>query len=354
MSAVSDYAFINANLRGKLSQILSLDFLLDSATAKDLYTLLANLKDTPFDYLADIYHRTADIKSCEKALKDQELQLIKYLYKNSPKGAKNFAFALASKYEIENIKQIIRLWFDLMVRGRSIDKITPYLNRETVLHTILVDPILNAQAASEVVKLFSLTPYYEIFKNHFEEAVSDKTLYNFETQLDRHYYSILVDSLSTLNVQDKKIATKYVGTLIDIENLNQIVRLSYYFKFSKEQIVNQIIQGGNILNQTAVKKITSQDELEAIEILKSYYGKYLEDLSASNSKDYLFSALLKIQTISLTMLEEMAFKALTSEPFSIGVMIAYLIKKTLELRRIATLINAKYYNIPYAQLKELL
>lgn len=354
MDAVNDYAFINANLRGKLSHILSLDFLLECASSKDLPTFFSALKNSPFNYLCDIYHNTADIKSCEKGLRENELEIIKYIYKKSPLTIQPFMQAIIARYEIDNIKELSRLWFDQNIRGRSIDKVALYINKDVVLHPIPIDPILNAATPQEVVGLFAQTPYAHLFKTHFETSIEEKSLYFFETDLDNYYYGLLIDSLSTLNTLDKKIATRYVGTLIDIENLNRIVRLSYYFAFSKEQIVAQILLGGTILNQSGIKKISDMEPFDVVEILKVHYGKYLLDIKGIDQKRWLFAALLKIQEISFLLLEKQAFKALSCEPFSIGVIIAFIIKKTIELRRLSTLINAKYYNLSYQRIKELL
>lgn len=51
MGRVSEYSFISANLRAKISRILDAEFLLKCAEAKDLETLLMTFKDTDFAFL---------------------------------------------------------------------------------------------------------------------------------------------------------------------------------------------------------------------------------------------------------------------------------------------------------------
>ena len=87
MGRVSEYSFISANLRAKISRILDAEFLLKCAEAKDLETLLMTFKDTDFAFLQEVYHKTADIKTCEKEVLDNEIASMKTMVQNNIKSS---------------------------------------------------------------------------------------------------------------------------------------------------------------------------------------------------------------------------------------------------------------------------
>ena len=107
MGRVSEYSFISANLRAKISRILDAEFLLKCAEAKDLETLLMTFKDTDFAFLQEVYHKTADIKTCEKEVLDNEIAYNSYLFKHTKGAVRRFCESLALRYEADILKHTV-------------------------------------------------------------------------------------------------------------------------------------------------------------------------------------------------------------------------------------------------------
>lgn len=351
MGRVSEYAYISANLRAKISRILEPSFLLKCAEAPDLETLLSAFKETDFAFLQELYHRTADIKTCEKQILDNEIAYNSYLFKHTKGVVRRFCEALAIRYEVDLLKDVLRLWFDRTVRHRNIDEYTPYLHRETIVHPLPIDPILNAENPQTVLMLLSSTPYGKVLEPVIDAVVEQETVYMAETAVDAWCFRQLREAAESLAKPDREAALGYVSLLIDIENLNRIARLKHYFRFDSDQICAMLLPGGRRL---PVKKSLLGDGFE--NQFGALIEKYFSDLGEikAPSDASAFDRLLTAESISAQMREKQVQKALCGNPFSIGMIIAFFIRKRLEIQRVITLLNAKYYRLGKERIKELL
>lgn len=353
MSRASDYDYIQANIRGKLSNLLSEEFLLDCARSKDLESLLVAFNETPFSFLRDLYFQTADLKSCEKKLKENELAAIENIYKKTSGAVADFCKVLSLGYEIEKLKELLRLWFDRAVCKHSIDALTPYISRDKIIHDIPIDPILNAADFRQVVDFLKGLPYFELLNAVVDKIETDQTIYNAEMALDNYYFFSLNEAVSHLSSSDRGIAAHYVGTLIDIENLNRLVRLNSYFQFTKKELLSHLLPGGNLLSLHDPIFKEESNTIDWNSLFQKNFSNYFSD-DYSLDHDNLLQILSHVEWLGKQIREHHVFKALSANPFSIGIIIAFFIRKKTEIRRIITLLNAKYYRLPYERVKDLL
>lgn len=352
MGRVSEYSFISANLRAKISRILDAEFLLKCAEAKDLETLLMTFKDTDFAFLQEVYHKTADIKTCEKEVLDNEIAYNSYLFKHTKGAVRRFCESLALRYEADILKDVLRLWFDRTVRHRNIDEYTPYLHREPIVHTLPIDPILNADSPEAVAELLSSTPYGKVVASVLREAADTETLYGVETAVDAYVFRQMKESAEKLPPPDRRIAKEYTGLLIDIENLNRTVRLKHYFQFDSASIRAQLLPGGRRLPIRA-DFLADGFEEDVGGLVKRVFPD-ADGGSVGETTAPHFDRLLFVETVASGLKEKQAQKALGGNPFTVGTVIAFFILKRVEIRRIITLMNAKYYRLEKERIKELL
>lgn len=350
MKSIAQYSYIMANLRAKISNILDLDYFLKCADVEDLETLLLQFKDTEFSFLQDLYHQTADLKSCEKKLKESEIAYNSYIYKKCTGSIQDFCKALAIEYEVELLKEVFRLWFDRVVRGENINEHTPYLNRKPILHHIPIDPILNAESFEAIVKILASTPYGTLLKPSIETVEESQTIYPAEILLDNFYFLTLRETAQKLEKEDRVVALDYISSLIDIENLNRIIRLDFYFNYTAVQVYKELLDGGKRLNLKN-PLLLKEEKININAIFQSLFSSYL---SSEEEATGLLEKLDLVERVDSKMREHQALKALMGDPFSVGIIIAFIIRKKIEIRRGITLINAKYYRLPYDRIKELL
>lgn len=350
MKSIARYAFIIANLRAKISYILDPDFFYRCAELKDLDSLLAQFKGTEFEFLQEVYHRTGDIKSCEKKLRENELYYNSYLYKKTTRDIQAFCRSLAVEYEVDLLKELLRMWFSRAVRHENISALTPYLNREVILHPLPVDPIVNAPDFVSIAHLLSGTPYSKVLLHASEAVEAADSVYPAELQLDAFSYQTMLEGARGLHTDDRSIAMDYVATLIDLENLNRMVRLEAYYHFNRRQIVAQLLPGGKRLSLKS-PLLAEGDSIDINLIFQKVFSAFLKHSEKSTTP---LEKLQQVRDIEQKALELQAQRALVGDPFSIGVIIAFIIRKKIEIQRAMTLINAKYYRLPAERVRELL
>ena len=138
------YAFINAKLRTRISKILPEQFIRQLVRARSLAESVQMLGETDFAPVQKIYERTGDIKTAELELLRKELSIYLELENLVEEEIRGFVHALTERFEVENLKNALRLWFDRRVRGRNIDYARGYLLRRRIHHAIDLDGLIDA------------------------------------------------------------------------------------------------------------------------------------------------------------------------------------------------------------------
>ena len=345
IAEVGRYALINAKLRARISKILSDDFFSSLIKCHTLGEMLNFLRPTSFGDLAPVYEQTGDLKSVEMALYRREAGLFRELEPSLPAAVLPVVRAFAAGYEIENLKNALRLFFDHTYRKRIIDDSVHYLMRERVLHEIPFETIINGSTLDEVAQSLAATPYGDTIRNSIADVDRLQSLFPLSAALDRYYYRQLTDVISTLDTRDKIVALRLVGIEIDLQNISWIIRFRTFYNLPYEAMLTLIIPGGFTVKGSTLQDIyRSQhmsDDLEAM-IRKNYPG--IAALIGSPSADQP-SRLTTIERILERITLEEVRRIMRGYPFTIGIILAYFILKRLEIRRIRTVLNAGFFNI---------
>ena len=143
------YAFINAQLRARISKILPEEFPRQMAGAASLAEAAQMLAGTPFAAAEAAYTRTGDIKMAELELLRAEVELYREIEGRVEGQVRELVYALATRFEVEELKGALRLWFDARVRGRRIEGSQGYLLRERIHHALDLDRIVGASSLLE-------------------------------------------------------------------------------------------------------------------------------------------------------------------------------------------------------------
>jgi V/A-type H+-transporting ATPase subunit C len=353
-SQVRRYAFINAKLRARLTKLLDekvIDRIIEAPTIDDA---LLFLRGTSFSTLENLYNTTGDLKAGELELFRQEVHLYIELKKYVDGEVLEIVRALALNYEIETLKNALRLFFDRTVRGRSIDDQMRYLFTERIEHEIDMLKIAAAENLDRVVDLLSDSPYADIVKQHREAVVGEKTLFPLEIALDRFYHVNLLDSIRGLSGKDRGVARRLIRIEIDLLNINWIIRFRSLYKLPLERTLQYIIPSGFTIDQAAVKEAYASEKVVGIlqGIVKKKYPSLAALLTAPPGDTN--SRLLLIERILQEILMIEVRKILSGYPFSIGIILAYFILKRNEIRRLTAVLNAKQYKLTKQRIREAL
>ena len=340
---ISKYSFINAKLRARISKILPGELFSQVARASSVDAALALLRETSFAPIEQTYARTGDLKQVELDLLKNEIDLYRQIHTYLPSGPGLMVEALLCRFEIDNLKNAIRLFFSNNIRKSFDPEGAHYILYERIIHKLPIDLIINAGNFSEVSGLCKESPYGKIINQHSHDVESGGSLFPLESALDLFYYKNLLDAINRLDSGDRDIALRLTGVEIDLQNIAWMIRFRQFYNLPRKQILSSIIPGGISFNKPDAEKFLDSDNMTlAIQDLVKKTHPGLSSILASQRSDST-SQLLLIDRILNEIRKHEVQKILTGYPFTIGIILAYFVLKTEELKKIRILLNAKQY-----------
>ena len=344
-SKVRKYGFINAKLRARFTKFLDerlIDQIMDAPTLTDALILLRN---TPFSDLEQAFNQGGDLKLVELVLFKHEVDLYQDIQRYLHGEVLDVVRALALYGEIENVKNALRLFFDRVIRGRDIEDASRYLYTSVIEHNIDARLVSHAENLDEAVGLLAESPYGPILDRHRDFIEKEKSLFKFEMALDRYYYKNLIEKVETLKGRDKAIALRIVGIEIDLLNVNWVIRFRNFYKLPQTDVLGLTVPHGYTLDQEALMEVYASENITRIlkNIVTKRYPSLAVFLTYEASDAYARILLIEQVLDQILMLE--VRRILSGYPFSIGTVLAYFILKRRDIRRAATALHGKQYNV---------
>ena len=340
---LTKYALINAKLRGRISRILPEETFDQLSKAPSLDAALALLRDTAYAGLESIYATTGDIRFAELELLRLEIGLYTEISSQVHINTRPVVQALLGRFEIDNLKNALRLYFDRRVRGRNVEPGIHYVLHEKILHDVPIGAILNAGSLDEIAGVCRNTPYGEMIRRYSPPVEAEGSLFGLEVALDHYYYATLLDAQAQLSAQDKEIAHRLIGTEIDLQNISWIVRFKSYYHLPPEAVLSALVPGGQSLRGIRYDELYNASD--AASVLQDFVRKRYPGLStllASAAADS--TARLRILQQMLSEIRRLEVqRILSGYPFTIGIVLAYFFLKADEMARVRGLLNAKHY-----------
>lgn len=341
------YAFVNAKLRTRISKILPEAFIQQLVRARSLAESVQLLADTGFAPVQKIYEQTGDIKTAELELLREELSIYLELERSVEEEVRDFVRALSERFEIESLKNALRLWFDRRVRGRAVEDARAYLLRRPIHHDIDLDGIIDADTLEQVADRLGRTPFAPIVRQQAAAVMEGASLFPLELALDRYLYSRLIQATDQLSTRDRAIARRLLGVEIDLQNVGWLIRFKNFYSLAEDRALGYTLPGG--LNLTAELMRESYAAERTDREISAVVGRRYPEIAAllgSQEQSKFTTRLTMIERILEQIMAIEVRKILTGYPFTIGIVLAYFILKTNEIRKIMTVLNAKFYDWP--------
>ncbi len=351
---LTKYAFVNATLRARISKLISDDIFLQMAHAGSLEEVLTLLRETSFSDLEELYEKTGDLLVIEQKMLIDEIALYTSLEKYLHKETVQFVKTLLLRFEIDNLKNALRLFFDRVFRKRPVENLVHYLIHRTIYYEVSLDVIVNANDFGEIIQVLSNTPYGAIIKDNRSVVEEEQTLFRLEIALDHFYYNRLQEMIHKLSKKDTALASRLIGVEIDLQNINWIIRFRNFYSLSMDEAIPLLIPTGNTVDIKHLKSIyASQNVSSQLEhIVKKGYPGMTTLLTAPTSD--ASSRFVLIERVLDEIMKQEVKKILSGYPFTIGIVLAYFILKGSEIRRLRTIMHAKQYTIAQERIEGLL
>ena len=362
MGKVSDYAFINGKLRARIGLMKYASYVDEMIKAPSMVELVGVLRNTRHKGLADAYDRTGDLQMVELALLEEEIEthheIASYL-----KGRKgDFVNVILEKVELDNLKNALRLWFSNVVREHQISYRSGYLYKDRIVHEINYDRIINATDYKGVLDAVSKTPYAKVFKEYSFEDISQNGLFSLEIALDHEWFRRVFSAMGNLSSEDRMVAHRIYMVDCDLKNILLFIRYYYYYSnVSIASLSGVLIPFGYVYTEMKDKGVLKlKAPLETVRsIVRRKYPSLLESLAdirknddELTSRDENARHIIQMEDyLNLTRRKEFS-RILSGNPFTIGVILAYLFLYKDENALIRAILSARYYGWDEKRIRE--
>lgn len=354
--AVSKYGFINAKLKAKIGKIKDDHLEEDLLKAGSLVESVGILREHGYAEAADTFDKTGDLQMVELSLlKDLiiDFQSVKKLTDGYPK---ELVTIILMKIEVENIKNTIRLWYSAAVHHRPITYRTSYLIKNTIVNKIDYIALTNAITYENVIDALSGTWYQNVLKKFSFEEISREGLFELETALDKHWYSLYIEACSSLKGDDKEVANRMALTEIDLKNTLMLVRYGWFHKMEATKLENALFPYGRIYSDKVTHDYihSNPKKREPEYLLNIKYPEIAEkvkDLNVSDNKTAMINQTRFIEKFLEEKKQKSFQKILGGKPFTIGIPLAYFYYRESQYYMICGILGGKYYGVDSSEIK---
>ena len=329
--AAARYAYPNAKVRALRSRRLTdqdRHFLLE---ARDFSSFLAYLATTPYGReLSDLEGELPDPGVLERRLARPLMEdYAKVARALRGKRERESVLALFSRFESENLKVLLRAVFS----GLGKQAVSHLLYPLGTLSTLPWDNLWACDNPAEVADMLIRTPFGTALKHAVPQFEAQGRLFPLEMALDLSCFQRLKQAVSGLRSRsDRKAAKGILGPYVDILNISWTIRLKIHYGLSPEETVNYSLPGGELLGLSQLHRLARAEDISSFleQIPRSLQREIGEVSEWEDFPTYLETWFLRLLT-----------RLFMGPPFQIGIEIAFLLEKEMELTALITLIEAK-------------
>ena len=329
--AAARYAYPNAKVRALRSRRLTAQdrhFLLE---ARDFSSFLAYLVTTPYGrVLPDPEEEKTDPGVLERRLARSLMEdYAKVARSLRGKRQQEMVLALFSRFESENLKVLLRALFS----GRGKQAVSHLLYPLGKLSALPWDDLWACNNPAEIADLLIRNPFGQALKHAIPQFNAQGRLFPLEMALDLSCFQRLKQAISGLRSRsDRKAAKRILGPYVDILNILWVIRLKIHYGLSHEEIVNYSLPGGELLTLSHLHRLARAEDISSFleQMPRSLQREIGEVRDWEDFHTYLETWFLRLLA-----------RLFMGQPFHIGIEIAFLLEKEMELTSLITLLEAK-------------
>jgi vacuolar-type H+-ATPase subunit C/Vma6 len=322
------FARVLAKIGAERSKLLSESKIKTLTETKDIATFASQLRDT--SYQAQIAKMPSPINSrkLERAFNETLIETYAKIVKNSPQSVQALLNLYLLKFEIENLKTLIKIASDSLTAEQKLSRV--YLSVEDYLkNRATVEEAAKATSIRQMInslKNSSYAPSLNLGLQGYEENGSTA---RFDILLDRVYYLRLYESYTGLPKGEKSHAKYYVSLENDAFTLLTILR-GKVLNFDASWLRQVIPQNNFNLTSEAIDALLAASDFDAAlkVAMESHYGRFFA--KAPTPEEAIANADKAFRKATW----EHAKTSRISDNFNIGASIAFLVQKEAEVHNL--------------------
>ncbi len=342
---VSGYAAINAKVRVMYSYLLTGEELARLSQAPDLAALVAALRQTAYGpYLEGLRDKDFTPQAIIRQIKRRLADIYQSVIHLAPPHTHALLVQLYRYYEVNNLKAILRG----IVTGpaKNADR-SRWETVQDVLFPFGSMGVLPAQAMVEsgsvgsAVELLRGTPYYDVLSFAMRRYNAEQSLFPWRSPSTWITGESCGRKPENSSAKTRARRRKYVGSLLDMNNMMWAIRYRVYQGLSEEETINYTLPFGYHVTDEDIRAIAAGADISSV-VSRLYPG-------IRNVNELLEEPKRGLPTLELELkrhLMQECMAAFVGNPFHVGVPLAYLVLCDLEVQDLTVLIEAKFTGLP--------
>ncbi len=337
------YAFISAYLKGAEAKIITSDHISRMSQASSVPDVLEIIRETDIgSYLQEVPTETFD---------DIDEHLWKYFgeclerpkwFKPVPSAVLQILKEHIVKYDVLNIKAALQ--------GISTGKEARRIPVGVIHNSGLLDELFTAEDVDGVIGLLNeckLGDYASVLEEYkTDEGVKPSLLT--EARLEEMYYKNLINMAR--NTKDGSIFTKVFGTIVDMINLQVILR-AIIDGIGVEAAESTIAEGYIISSEVARELLSLKLDDIPGRLENTQYHDVAEEVVSSYDRT---NSIIVVEEIIDKHKFRLSKEMLSPRVLSPLVILWYLILKEVEVRNLRLILKVMFDNIPLEEIKNYL
>ena len=298
--------------------------------AKNLTDFTGQLSETIYEkQIAKI--STLSSRKLEHAFTENLIETYIKIIKNSPKKAATFLQLYLLKFEVENVKALIKAANAKLSPEQKLDKI--YFSAEAFLRRgVLFEESSKASDLKETVNSLKSTEYVSALKMGMVSYEADGSTACFDVLLDKYFYEKAFEAYENLPAKEKPHAYPYVSLENDGFVLLVLLRGKNLHYSSDWLRLAAPTKKFNLPDQIVEELVMAPDFDSAVKIASGgYYAKYFA--KASSPEETLANAQKALTKTLFFHAKESRF----TEVFNVGAVLAFLTQKEVEVYNLRTI-----------------
>jgi len=326
-----------------------------SLIGKDLESIRRALADSPYgEHISPISQDEIDSISLEAVLLQNYAETYKKLVKFSSGNIRNLLLAVLKKFEVSNVKAMLRATKARIDVDEAMRHIVPVgvLNRNRC-RAILAE----SKSIDDVINSLADLEYGLVMKGVLNVCERIEDLMQLEVALDKAAYREILESAEKLKGVDKKIAKDVLGIELDAINVRIILKCKALGV--SQELIKDYLMPTALFDEETLEEATKATSTKAMiscllivaetgnAVYKDVFTQMLKECDAplSRLEAILDKAPLKM---SLYMLKE------HTRYYNIGFVLAFLNLKWMEIKNLRCIIKGAERKIPPSQVRKLL
>jgi V/A-type H+-transporting ATPase subunit C len=253
-----------------------------------------------------------------------------------------FIGVLGQRLVAENLKIVLRALYRDLPPEQSAAHLLPVAG----LSPLNFGELLHQETIPRLVESLAATSWGPPLNRGLPRFLRERSLFPLEMSLDLWVFDLFWEGLNHLARPDRAVAAKLLGAMVDITNITWTLRFRELYGFGGEEIYQYLIAGGSFRPPGARRDLAFAANTP--EMVARLPRESLAALLQGAGDGSAVAA--RLSRYWLARLEQV----LLMPPFQIGLPIAYLFLKELELDNLISLITGRLLDLPAERLEPLL